>query len=177
MSVRNEAILEYLTKKLGAAPTLRTCARAVEVATVSGYPAPHQSTSVTLGASRLGVSMWRGREVGFELTLTLNRADEDLVGFLGATAAENLRVAASRERRPPIEHNGSYAPGYPPHLLFSESLSLTPELRGRTRLGDGYVHFLAAVPIDDGELRRYDRSPPELIAELAAAGRVADYPR
>jgi hypothetical protein len=151
--------------------------RHVQVARLDDYPSTGLTTFVTVGASLLPFSMYRGLEVGFELTLTLAKPDPDTADDLAKATLENLRVADSGKRRPFIEYNGIYAPGYPPHLLFTEQVTCTPKLSGRKRCGDRWVSFLAAVPLGDDELREYDRSVPTLIARLKADGRLHKYPR
>jgi hypothetical protein len=125
----------------------------------------------------LAVSIYRGRHVGFELTLTLAKEDPAVIQMLSTAALENLRLAKAGERRPFIEYNGIYAPGYPPHLMFTDQLTCTPALSGQKRFGDRYVQFLAAIALDDRELREYDRSVPALIEQIRSAGRIAEYPR
>lgn len=160
------ALLEALT---GASPPLARQGRAksaIEIATCAGYPRAGLTTLVTIGNARAPFSMYRGVDVGFELTLSVPDAEvPDLLPSLAAAVRENLQRHA-RERRPFIESNGMYAPGYPPHFFFAASLSATPALAGRKRIGASYVHFLAAIPIDDAELRIYDRDVGALIRQL-----------
>ena len=151
--------------------------RHVHVAKLIDYPSTGLTTFVTAGASLLPVTMYRGLEVGFELTLTLAKPGPDTADDLAKAVLENLRVVDAGQRRPFIEYNGIYAPGYPPHLLFTEQVTCTPKLSGRKRCGDRWVSFLAAIPLGDGELREYDRSVPTLIATLSKGGRLGEYPR
>lgn len=151
--------------------------RQVQVATIAEYPKPELTTLVTIGASRHSPFMYRGLEEGFELTLTLSKPDTDIAAKLAGVVLENLRLVNSGERRPIIEYNGIYAPGYAPHWLFTEQLTNTPKLSGRKRCGDRWVSFLAAIPLSDAELREYDKSVPNLIATLKRDGRTIVYPR
>jgi hypothetical protein len=175
-----EELLHFLAKVSASTPQLvsrEPWGRRIRIAKCAAYPSPGLITFVTLGASDLPVSLYRGRAVGFELTLTLAKEDPDIVDTLATAVLENLRLGATRERRPFIEYNGIYAPGYPPHLLFTSHITGTPALCGQKRVSDRYVCFLAAIPVDDRELREYDRSPPALIERIRNSGRIADYPR
>jgi hypothetical protein len=39
-------------------------------------------------------------------------------------------------------------------------------LKGKFKLGDGFFEFISAIPINDLELRMYDKNPLELIQKL-----------
>lgn len=146
------------------------------VVELEGYPSENTKTLVTAGLVADVCSMWRGQEVGFELTLTVpSDSEADWKTDLARLVKENRRIRREGQRRPPVEFNGVFAPGYPPHLLFCDSLSQTPELTGRHKCGSRYVYWLAAIPISDSELRLYDRDPKELIAELGASGDLTDW--
>lgn len=172
-------VIAVIQKTSGASPDLvATRYAGIRLARLVGYPSPDLVTLVTVGLSNDVHTFHRGRQVGFELTLTAPPAiARDLADRLSAAAHESIRLRKSGERRPPVEYNGLYAPGYPPHLLFCSELSLTPDLEGRQRAGERYVEFLPAIPISDAELRRYDRSVRALIDELRAGGDLADYTR
>ena len=175
-----QPVLEFLAKTTKILPPIAIYGsgkRQVQVARFDDYPSAGLTTFVTVGASVLPVSMYRGLEVGFEITLTLAQPDPDTANGLAQAVLENLRVADSGERRPFIEYNGIYAPGYPPHLLFTEDVTCMPKLSGRKRCGERWVSFLAAIALGDVELRAYDRSVPTLIASLKKDGRLDKYPR
>jgi hypothetical protein len=175
-----QPILDFLTKTTKVTPSINIYGpekRQIRVATLNDYPATGVTTFVTIGASQLPVTMYRGLDVGFELTLTLVKPDPHAAEDLAKAVMENLRVAESGLRRPFIEYNGIHAPGYPPHLLFTEQVTCTPKLSGRKRCGDRWISFLAAIPLDDNELREYDRGVANLIAKLKEDGRLDTYPR
>lgn len=175
-----QELLEFLESVCGSRPRVLSLGPprgTVQIAACREYPRAGLCTFVTLGASDLRASMYRGRPVGFEIALTLGKDDPDIIKLLRSAVVENARLAATRERRPFIEYNGVYAPGYPPHLLFTQSVALTPALSKRKLLGGRYVSFLAAIPLDDAELRNYDRNVSALLEQLQAGGRVADFPR
>lgn len=175
-----DALIALLADAGAAAPVIRrfgTAARLVEVAALQGYPSQPLTTYVTLGAASLPVSLYRRLKVGHELTLTVGSHDIDWPEVLGKTVLENLRAAERGERRPFIEANGVYAPGYPPHLLFTDQIRPVPLLSGRQRLGDMLISFFAAIPLGDSELRAYDHDVRGLIAMLGSDGRVVSYPR
>jgi Suppressor of fused protein (SUFU) len=175
-----QQLLHYLATVAGSPPQILDHKRwggRVRVARCADYPRTGRTTFVTLGASQLRVSIYRGRPVGFEMTLTLAKEDPCVVETLGTAVVENLEIAAADERRPFIEYNGIYAPGYPPHLLFTTQITDTPALSDQKRVGDNYVTFLAAIPLDDREVREYDRSVTGLIEMIRRSGRVAEYPR
>ena len=142
------------------------------------YPAAGLTTVVTFGAARQPSSMWRGLPLGAEAVLTLAGDVTEVADMLRAAVLEGHRRTLDKaDRRPVMEANGVWAPGYPPHLLFTSAVSATPELMVKKKLGDQYVSFLSAVPIDDRELRQYDRDVNGLLGSLAAGGLVARYPR
>jgi hypothetical protein len=177
---RQQDLVNFLASVSGSTPQLlarESWGRRVRVARCTDYPHPKLTTVITLGASEQSFSLYRGRPLGFELTMTLAKEDPDMVDSLATAVVENLRLQAGGERRPFIEYNGIYAPGYPPHLLFTEQITATPELSGQKRVGDRYVSFLAAIPLDDQELREYDRNVPGLIEKIGSSGRIAEYPR
>jgi hypothetical protein len=173
-------LLRYLAKVTSSQPQIlerESWGGRVRLAKCEDYPRSGLTTFMTLGASELCVSLYRGRTVGFELTMTLAKEDPGIVDTLATTVVENLRLATSKERRPFIEYNGIYAMGYPPHFLFTEQITITPSFSGRNRVGQNYISFLAAIPLDDREVREYDRSVPALIEKLRSTGRIAEYPR
>jgi hypothetical protein len=180
---REQAVLAFVAQELGPSCRIRSHgpkARQIQTVTAEGYPEARLVTFVTVGLSRAAFSLYRGCECGFEVTLTTEADKGELFDTLVTAVLEHLRLKSQRtpERRPFIEHNGVYAPGYPPHLLFTTRLSCTPKLAiERKKLGDAYVTFLAAIPLSEAELRRYDRSLPGLIDELSASGKLARYPR
>lgn len=140
---------------------------------------PGRTTWVTTGLSRRAYTTFRGLDVGWELVLTLlDTTDADLVEqclqTLRSTVLEDDRRARERDRRPAVEANGISAPGYPPHLVLTDVV-LPPTLRGRKKVGERYVSFLAAVPVGDAELRAYDRSPAAFVGALGDD--TATYPR
>lgn len=153
--------------------------KGLEIGTYADYPAPGMLTHVTFGTSQVPWSMWRGLSLSRELTMTLDAksASRELVAMLEAAVLEDHRLVATKERRRFLEVHGVWAPGYPPHLLFSTSLTATPELMVRKKLGNRYVQFLTAVPIDDRELRAYERGMSGGDGLRIAASAVAMYPR
>lgn len=54
---------------------------------------------------------------------------------------------------------------------------LWPDLTDRQKIGERYVRFLAAVPVDDAEMRRYDQDPAQVVRQVAASSDAARYPR
>lgn len=110
-----------------------------------------------------------------ELTLTTADDEGPFVDLLDSlvSAAVDPRFA---DRRRIVEYNGVWAPGYPPHLIFTTQLSATPQLMVQKKVGDRYVEWLSAIPIDDAELRRYDRNIPAFLNELTAES-ITVYPR
>ncbi len=82
------------------------------------YPKPTVSTWVTIGLAEQERSLWRGLPLGHELVLTLAESDDDVVDMVKSVVVEDRR---DRGRRAFIEHNGVWAPGYPPHLVFLDS--------------------------------------------------------
>lgn len=142
-----------------------------------GYPEARLTTTVSAGLAAFGGSMWRGAMLGYELLICVETGSVDAVKLLSAVVHEEGTRASSRERRRVVEANGIYAPGYPPHVLFADIVALTPELLVRRKLASQYVQFLHAVPIDDVELRQYDRNIPAFVHDLAKSGRADIYPR
>ena len=178
MSDAIQPVLDFLAKTTKAPMNVESFGQEqVKVANFAGYPSKDVTTFVTAGASRWPVSMWRGLQVGFELTLTLAEPDPHTAEALATAVIENLKLADSRQRRPFIEANGIYAPGYAPHLMFTSEVSFIPKLTGRKRCGDGYVQFLSAVPLGDSELREYDRGVRVFLDKLKAGGQIEKYPR
>ena len=146
------------------------------LATLEDYPSPGLTTVVTFGAARQPFSTWRGLPLGIDLVLTLAGDITEAAEMLKAAVLEGHRRSLSKDdRRRLIEANGVWAPGYPPHLLFTDVVSATPELMVQKKFGERYVTFLSAIPIDDWELREYDRDIPGFIRGLG--DRVAYYPR
>ncbi len=147
------------------------------IAELSGVPEPEMTTWVTIGMARHERSSWRGLPLGYELVLTLADRDRDAVEMVKEAALEDRRRGLRRvDRRPVVEHNGAWAPGHPPHLVFIDS-PLLRELMRKHKLGDRYVRFLGAVAVGDAEMRRYDRDPGRFVRQLAESGEVARYPR
>lgn len=157
---------------------LRPEALACALLQIQHFPSETTTTVVTCGASPRACSMWRRLPVHYELVLvvddTMNLAGE-LVESLGDLVREEHRRVNDRDRRSVIEANGVSAPGYPPHLLLS-SQHVSPIFEKRAKLEDRYLSFFSAVPIDDPELRAYDRSPVELVSSLTVEG-MLKYPR
>jgi hypothetical protein len=176
----DQQLLDFLESDIGFPLKLRAygpAVRRIQVAEARDYPREGMTTLVTLGNARELVTMWRGLDVGYELTLTTTTPDAMFTDTLANAVLANLVTAAKGERRRPIEYDGVYAPGYPPHLYFTDEATCTPKLSGRKRVGSAWVHFLAAIPIDDAELRDYDRSVPKFRAKLKKNKRLAEYPR
>jgi len=150
----------------------------VAVMAVEDYPRDGQTTFVTAGLSEHEHTMWRGMPCGFELTLTIAGDEQrQWARVLSGIAAEHVRLLGTGERRPPVECNGVFAPGYPPHFLFCEELSQTPDLVGRQKAGSHYVDWLPTIPISDAELRVYDRSVTALLKALSRKKNLAIWPR
>lgn len=140
----------------------------IGIIAVNHYPHEGQATLVTAGLSEHLYTMWRGKNSGFELTLTLQKVEYgDWVSELCNIGLESIGLRTSKQRRPHVEYNGIYAPGYPPHFFFCQQLSQTPELVGRQKVGAQYAEWLPAIPISDTELRIYDRDVRELIRVLS----------
>ena len=172
--------LQFLLKITGIQPKqvkYGTSKNPVWIMTFAGYPKPGLTTLVSFGASRLAQSMYRGLDIGYELSLTLAKPDSSSVKDLVNIVVEYLRNGNSGERRASIEYNGVSAPGYPPHYLFTDAVTCTPKFSGRKRFGNQWIELLAAVPLDDAELRQYDRSFPKLISKLRREDEIAKYPR
>ena len=157
---------------------LRPKALASALLQIQHFPTDTSNTVVTCGASPRARSVWRRLPVHYELVLvvdeTMNLAGE-LVKSLGDLVREEHRRANDRDRRSVIEANGVWAPGYPPHLLLS-SRHVSPIFEKRVKLEDRYVSLFSAVPIDDTELRAYDRSRADLVSSLTVEG-MLKYPR
>ena len=148
------------------------------VMAVNGYPHEGETTLVTAGLSEHVYTMWRGKTSGFELALTIRGAEQnEWARELSGIAVESIRLRKTRERRPPVEYNGVYAPGYAPHSFFCQDLSQTPDLVGRQKAGSQYVEWLPAIPITDAELRIYDRNVRELVDVLSQRNDLAVWPR
>ncbi len=181
MSAERTALEDFLRKATGRDAELREFGPASSgyaIGRIDDYPASGLTTAVTSGVARQAVSMWRGLPLGHELVLTMDGDPADVLAMVEAAVLENHgRRSRAVDRRPFVAANGVWAPGYAPHLVFTDEASATPELMVQKRLGDRYVAFLSVVPIDDRELREYDRNPAAFIAQLAAGGRVATYPR
>jgi hypothetical protein len=128
-----------------------------------------------MGLSSSVKTRYRGLPVGFELTATTTGDGAELEERLVAAVVDELRARAEGTAHvrvatlPPrgIMHNGAYAAAQAPHLLFAPDLTRTPALAGRKRIGAGWVELLAAVPITDADLARYDEGPGAFVAELA----------
>ncbi|MFT3685017.1 MAG: hypothetical protein QM783_08850 [Phycisphaerales bacterium] len=62
-------------------------------------------------------------------------------------------------------------------MLFTDQVTATPKFSGWKRCGEGWVSFLAAIPLSDAELREYDKNVAGLIAKLKRDKRLPAYPR
>lgn len=173
----HDAIVKLVAKTAKATPEiLFTKVQGLRLLKVPKYPEDDLVTLITVGYSDFGFSMYRGRDVGFELTLTTtSELATELGALLAASIDVSIKAKQSRERRPPIEYNGLYSPGYPPHLFFCQDLSLTPALSGQKTAGSKYVEFMAAIPISDAEMRAYDRNVTDLITQLRQSGQLTDH--
>lgn len=179
-----QAQLRLMNGICGSSPQMRSFGprdRGLAIGTYADYPAPGLRTHVTFGASQVPWSKWRGLSLSRELTMTLDASSDtpELLELLMAAVIEDHRLVATRERRRFLEYNGIWAPGYPPHLVFSTGCTATPELttERKHKLGDRYVVFLSAVPIDDREMREYDRDVAACLGRILESGRIATYPR
>lgn len=173
-------IVMYLAKVTGIEPPLRSIkapTHGCACAELSDYPSKGVTTTVSAGLASFGRSMWRALPLGYEIVTCVETGALDAAELLGAVIQEEYRRSSSGDRRRLVEANGVFAPGYPPHLLFTEVVALTPGLLARKKLGDQYVQFLQGVPIDDAELRRYDRDIPAFVQTLASSGQAMKYPR
>jgi len=180
LSSSEQAQLRFLTGVCGTPPRLERFGPAddgVAVATFEGYPNTDARTHVTVGLARHPFSLHRRRPVGYELAASVPADAPSFAPVLAGAVLENLRLVRSRERRPFIEANGVYAPGYPPHLLFTTEVTATPAFAGRHLFSDRYVYFLSTVPLDDAELRLYDRDVRALLTQLNAGDRIAGVSR
>lgn len=144
---------------------------------LNDFPAAGLTTLVTFGLAEHPVSMYRGLQLGHELVLTCSDDTRDHANSLRSAVLEDRRVRGQAHRRPVVQAEGVWAPGYPPHLLFTSQVTCTPDLLVRRKVGNRYIAFLAAVPIDDRELRLYDRSPAALKDELANSSDLPCWPR
>lgn len=175
----DRALEQLLAKHSGAVVRIRSFgpkAARLGRAELADYPHAGARTWVTVGMARHQRSSWRGAPLGYELVLTLAAPDAEVVGMLEQAALEARRRGLGQvDRRSMIEQNGAWGPGYPPHLVFTDP-SVVPELMGKHKLGDRYVRFLAAVPVDDREMRLYDQDPAGFIRSLSASDRTR-YPR
>lgn len=133
------------------------------------------TTLVTVGFSAVPFSSWRGLPLGIELTLTTESDPSPFMDLLGSLAG-GQSDPTGKDRRRIVEFNGVWAPGYPPHLVFTSVVSATPQLIVQKKVGDRYVQWLTAVAIDDAELRRYDRNIPEFLDDLTPES-IITYPR
>jgi hypothetical protein len=173
-------LLQYLNEVFGAPPAIREFgpkARQFSIARAKGYPEPSLTTLVTIGVSRLGHTMWRGLDVGYEVTLTIPNDDISIADRLAEAVMENFRREITEDRRPFVNDGEVFAPGYPPYFFFTTDLTRTPKLTGRHRFGEIFVDFLSAILISDAELRVYDRNASSLVKQLRKGGRLLDYPR
>jgi hypothetical protein len=181
MSAERTALAQLVRKATGRVVELREFGPALSgyaMGRIDDYPASGQTTALTSGVARQAVSRWRGLPLGHELVLTMDGDVAEVLAMVEAAVLENhSRRSDAVDRRPFVAANGVWAPGYAPHLVFTDEASATPELMVQKKLGDRYVSFLSVVPIDDRELREYDRNPGAFIAQLAAGGRVSTYPR
>ncbi|MFT3685018.1 MAG: suppressor of fused domain protein [Phycisphaerales bacterium] len=110
-----QPVIDLLTETAGLTPRLTAHGkgkRQVLIAQFDGYPSAKLVTFVTVGLSQEPVTMHRGLDAGFELTLTLAQPASDSAKLLAQAALENLKIVDADERRPFIEYNGVYAPGY-----------------------------------------------------------------
>ena len=175
----DEAPRKFLRVTTGQMPEVQpfgpTTAR-YGLARLEDYPRGGLTTVMTFGAARQPFSMWRGLPLGMDLVLTLAGDITEVAEMLKAAVLEGHRRSLSKDdRRRLVEANGVWAPGYPPHLLFTDVVSATPDLMVQKKFGERYVSFLSAIPIDDLELREYDRDVPGFIRGLE--DRVEYYPR
>jgi len=166
MSFDCQSYLDKVKKITKREPVLVIESGSVSVFELVDYPSGC-TTLITYGISEFLYTMWRGCKSGFELTLTVTDSktmkwSKDLIN----TGNESIEVSQNGTRRPQIEYNGVFAPGYAPHLFFCEELTQSPKLSGQQKVGDKYIRWLASIPISDAELRIYDRSPLDLISEL-----------
>ncbi len=140
------------------------------LAELRDVPSGGATTWVTMGVAEHQRSMWRGLPLGHELGLALAARDDDVVELLEAAVLEDRRRARDDDRRPLVEARGVWAPGHAPHLVFTDTPAIADLVDKRHKVHDRYVSFLAAVPIDDADLRLYDRDPKALIERLAPSG-------
>lgn len=176
----NASIEQFLSDATDGAVTftpLGPKAAALSAAHLPSFPWAGFDTWVTCGASATRTSMWRGLPVGNELVLTLESESAgavDLVADMCNVTLEDRKLAVTGERRLSVRANGVWAPGFPPHLVFVKPLVSLFE--GRKKFGDRYVSFYSTVPIDEAELRAYDRDPAAFISSLKAE-HAFRYPR
>jgi hypothetical protein len=129
------------------------------------YPIRFTNTFLSYGLSDEPFTMWRGLPCGFEVILVVDNSleTEDYFRDISSIIRANQKKT---NRRKVVENNGIYAPGYAPHYFFCEAFFQTPKLKGKFKLGDGFFEFISAIPINDLELRMYDKNPLELIQKL-----------
>ncbi|TGN00044.1 suppressor of fused domain protein [Leptospira dzoumogneensis] len=146
------------------------------VISIHDFPSKSLVTLVTFGIHPYIYTMWRGKKSGFELTITIpEKNKEDFVKLIRDIVVSNIDIASHESRRPSVEYNGVYAPGYPPHFFFCEQLSQSPKLAGQLKVSNSYIRFLPAIPINDRELRLFDKSPTLLIEELSKHSDLIDW--
>src|SRR5262245_59618534 len=95
-----QVLLDYLASVAGSVPQIvarEPWARRIGMAKCAEYPRPGLTTFVTLGASELSDSLYRGRPVGFELTLTRAKENPEVVDTTATAVLENLRLGATGE--------------------------------------------------------------------------------
>lgn len=127
------------------------------------------SLIVSDGLAAVSPRLNRGKPAGFELTchVPTSEVPAHVEGLAGAIETQR-HARTTGERRPPIEFNGAFAAGYPPHYVFSTDL-VPAVLAGNHLIAGRYVEFIAAHPIDDAQLRAYDSGPAAFIRALVAA--------
>ena len=119
-------LLTLLTRTFGAAPSI-TVHGSVSVAAGGGYQSPGLTTLVTMGCAAVPHTMWRGQQVGRELTLVTS---VDVPGMTRLVVEAALEHLARKGRLDPVKEHGLYASDSPPHLLFDSDLTLVPALSG-----------------------------------------------
>jgi hypothetical protein len=170
-------IVDLVSRVYGRPPRI-VATSSIQLLHLEDYPLAGRTTIVTNGLAVIGGPPFRRRVIAQELITTIvgstDIVEQRLVAAIDDECAAHrrgdgyLRVISTTHRG--IMYNGVFEAASAPHLLFATDLSQTPALAKRTRVGDGYIEFLPAVPITQRELSVYDRSPPGLIAYLRNLG-------
>ena len=177
-SMQHRAIIKFVEKATGRKVERVSHGREPGLLKITDFPEQGQIFFTSLGLSDCGNSLWRGKPMGLELSMTVTSAlAKDLSRDFDRLIHEHILFSSGRgaARRPPVGYRYVFAPGYEPHFFFCSELNPVPALGKRKKVGDRYVEFLPAIPISDVELREYDRSVPELVEALDKCEHLDDW--